>query len=476
MTTTSLRLSSPLRRLRRNIKYNWRQSVFVWTIWTTCTVTGFYVAVTCGRALPFSDDWSLVPIISGYDEISISWLWAQHNEHRIVIPKLVLVFMNRYSGADFRSVLLVNALLLSTVSALSIFVISQIRGRIAFVDGFFPLLFMHPGQAAFFWGFEFQFTSAAVLVCCISLILFYYGLTLSITAALVTGVCLILLPICGGNGLLHIPIVSIWISLRVLYVRDRHPNYAGEDNRDTIVCRRNPVSLILLASVIVAICISIAYFVGYHAISHPWPTPDIRQFVSAMLHVLSAGFGFASQEFWPIGGIATAIFVAGSFFQAGTIALDRRAPCLQRCRASDVCALIVAFMPVAAGVAYGRGGQPWQATSHYSTLALPILYWSFISWTSGTRRPLAHVVQVTVLLAMGIFWAMYMDVAIRYGRIQAIRTAEIERELQRGVLSDIIVDRYILDLFYIDVPEARKQVKEGIDDLRKTRMPHYGPE
>ena len=32
----------------------------------------------------------MVPVITGHESISLKWAWSQHNEHRALVPRLIL--------------------------------------------------------------------------------------------------------------------------------------------------------------------------------------------------------------------------------------------------------------------------------------------------------------------------------------------------------------------------------------------------
>ena len=56
------------------------------------------------RRFPFTDDWNLVPFVTGDRPVTFSWLWAQHGDHRIPLVKaLFLVIYNRVTTYDFRA-------------------------------------------------------------------------------------------------------------------------------------------------------------------------------------------------------------------------------------------------------------------------------------------------------------------------------------------------------------------------------------
>ncbi len=62
---------------------------------------------------PYLDQWEFVPFLQKYAEGSLAWgdFWAQHNEHRIVLPRAVMLGCAVISHWDVRAELLVNLIL-----------------------------------------------------------------------------------------------------------------------------------------------------------------------------------------------------------------------------------------------------------------------------------------------------------------------------------------------------------------------------
>jgi hypothetical protein len=51
-----------------------------------------YMVLISYSSLPYSDGWTQIFVVArGENPLSASWLWHQHNEHRLVLPKLLLV-------------------------------------------------------------------------------------------------------------------------------------------------------------------------------------------------------------------------------------------------------------------------------------------------------------------------------------------------------------------------------------------------
>jgi hypothetical protein len=305
----------------------------------------------------------------------------------------------------------------------------------------------------------------------------YSGPTLNLSASILAGSFLILLPLSGGNGLLYVPGIAAWTMIRACYNVEGSADCGNSVKR--FIKRSAPslaarARIIMLGSSAASIAISIGYLVGFKRVSHPWPAPDVQQFISATGHVLGSGFGRYFDRLWPLSGVASASLVAAGFAYAVRTGFHRQRSPILRSRALDIAAFMIAFMPVAVGVAYARGGQPPLATTHYSTLALPILYWSFMSWSLDVPRPPAKFIQTVLCVIMSILSIKYASNAVHNGKDRILKIAEIEHELRNGVASDIIVDRHMLDLCYMDTPQLRKLVQDGIDKFRDAGFAQYG--
>jgi hypothetical protein len=61
-------------------------------------------------AVPYWDQWELVPLLdkSYHGELTFSDLWAQHNEHRLLFPQIIMLTLARLTGWDIRFELALN--------------------------------------------------------------------------------------------------------------------------------------------------------------------------------------------------------------------------------------------------------------------------------------------------------------------------------------------------------------------------------
>ncbi len=62
---------------------------------------------------PYLDQWEFVPFLEKYDQGTLGWgdFWAQHNEHRIVLPRLIMLACAVLTQWDVRAELAVNVVL-----------------------------------------------------------------------------------------------------------------------------------------------------------------------------------------------------------------------------------------------------------------------------------------------------------------------------------------------------------------------------
>src|SRR6202050_4257106 len=80
--------------------------------WALASVAAFAFVATFARNCPWADEWVMVPQLAGREPVTLSWLWSAHNEHRLPLPRLVLVGLYRVTH-DFRAGPFLNVGLLS---------------------------------------------------------------------------------------------------------------------------------------------------------------------------------------------------------------------------------------------------------------------------------------------------------------------------------------------------------------------------
>jgi hypothetical protein len=138
--------------------------LIVWGTWSIMLVAALLFVRTYGSNVPSWDDWDMVPTLTGQQPITASWLWSQHNEHRVPLPRLVLLGLHRITGINFRTPMFFSVFALSVLAFAMIWIAKCLRGWISISDAFFPLVLLHWGAAPnFLWGWQLQFVSSTVL-------------------------------------------------------------------------------------------------------------------------------------------------------------------------------------------------------------------------------------------------------------------------------------------------------------------------
>src|SRR3954464_1696553 len=105
--------------------------VFVWGTWAFLLLFALSIVATYGATVPFWDDYTLVPVLTGDEPLTVSWLWSQHFEHRVFLSRLILVPLNRLSG-DYRAGMVVNTLAPGAVAAALTNAARRLRGRTSY--------------------------------------------------------------------------------------------------------------------------------------------------------------------------------------------------------------------------------------------------------------------------------------------------------------------------------------------------------
>ena len=201
----------PPDRLALPLGSSWDVAAFVWGVWALMLAATFAFVWQYGPTVPMEDDWTIVPYLTRDQPVSLTWLWDQQNEHRIPLPKIVLLALYRITRCDFRAGMFFNVLALAGLAATLIAAARRLRGWTSYADAFFPLLLLHWGQCGnLLWSFEVQFVSSTVLAGILLSVIVRVTDRLTLAMVALAGACLLLLPLCGANGVALVPALALW--------------------------------------------------------------------------------------------------------------------------------------------------------------------------------------------------------------------------------------------------------------------------
>jgi hypothetical protein len=331
--------------------------------------------------VPYLEDWLLIPQALAAAPFTPSWLWEQYFEHRAPLHKLVVCGSFRTFGLDERPVLLLDVGLFALLAAALIAAVRRVRGRPSYSDAFFPMVLLHFGHfETFTWAGTIVYVMTTFLVGMILILIFLNGSRFTPRAATLAGVCLVLLPLTYGGGVLYAACLSCglsglgWVQLRSADAGDRR---AGR---------------ILIGFAAISLVIVALTFAGYQGTRFSKVPGDFRSTPVAVLKTtvkfLTASFGFAVREPY-FGGLkwvmVTWLFIAGGCLVAGILRQG-----LQGSRPLLGLGLVFgSTLVVALAVGYSRApwGPDWLEASRYAAPAAPTLLCLYFIWEACGPRP-----------------------------------------------------------------------------------------
>jgi hypothetical protein len=344
----------------------------------------------------FWDQWMILdPLIKTHDHPGLTELWAQHNEHRIVIQRLLAFADLRWFHS--RNITLLAETMLTQGLHLALLVWACRRfGKLARLDllsvsGFLAYALFSPLQAEnFTWAFQVAFVLVGLCASAsvVSLVEFKRQLTNGHSGNLAFAACIAaacLAELSNANGVLVWPLLSL--AGFVLYLP-----------------RRRQLALALTGASAIAL-----YLIGYHSPgNHSDPIKTIRQ-PGKLLKFVETCFGFSfdptlpNVSHWPV-IFESLTVIAILVFAALTWSVFRkkgRASLLVAFAALNGCFYIASVIVIALGrLKFGYG----QATaSRYQSFAL--VFWACIAIAgyalleNGSLR-LKTTVQVVLLVLL----------------------------------------------------------------------------
>ncbi len=374
--------------------------------------------------VPSWDDWDMVPTLTHNQPVTWEWLWSQHNEHRVPLPRLVFLGLNRVFGVDMRVTMYFDVLLMAALAAAMILAAARLRGRVGAADAFFPLALLNVGQAAnLLWGWQLQFF-ASVAVACVALIaIVRAGQSMHVrAAAAVAGGCALLLPLCGANGLGMVPALAAW-PLALALLPDA---WTGAPRA------RGDRVLLLLGGA--ALVLTVVYFIGWEPVPYHPRSRSIEQTLETAVQFATIGLGPATRGSWPLSGLLTGAAFAAS---AGLLARVWRDKPGERARAGGLLLFLAALGSLALGLGLGRDGFE----TRYVTLAVPAWCAAYFAWSLYGGRAAALARGTLAVAALGALWGN-TSFGLEYARELRGQLGAFERDLAAGVPLHALLHRY----------------------------------
>ncbi len=398
-------------------------NLFVWSVWAILLLGGLGFVSRFGPEVPVEDDYALVPALTGDQAITLNWLWSMHNEHRVPVPRLLLLAAHWISGDDFRAGMFVSVLAVGLLAAVFLLLIRWVRGFSSYADALFPLLLMHWGHHSnFLWSWQVSFTVAVGFLGLISAaILAFQKLRTKILIIVSVGLGLALLIGFGAHGLAFVPALLLWLFGLTVF-RKNHDRWAA------------------CLAILPALCMLGLYFWGYERPVEFADPPNLIAAWRTLLQFYATGFGPIAGKAWMLGGWSMIALAASAFF------LLLRAAWLwpeERATALGLAALLLGFLPLALGLAWGRAslGPLAGLEPRYVTLMAPLPCFVVLVWTRYARPSAARFLSMLIFASSCVLLWPNTQIGLEAGQSQKARSDAVLADIRSGLPPYRIIQR-----------------------------------
>ncbi|MBA2564676.1 MAG: hypothetical protein H0V09_04550 [Gemmatimonadetes bacterium] len=388
-----------------------------------------------GRNVPYGDDYRLVPVLSGAESLTLEWVWAQENEHRLPVSKLALWSLARLTGTDFRAGMYANVVLLAGISLVLLWQSGRLRGRPDYMDAFFPLALLHWGHYEnLLWNIQFFFVSAAALILGILMSLVRPERPGSTLRSGLAGVFVLLLGLHGAFGLVMMVPLALWLLYSSWSMRALSPNRSCAD------------TWIRIGAAVLALALVPLYLHGLMPQRHHPPSPGPLATLGTALEFLGMAFGPAAPLAWP----AYAVLVPGGV--VATVALLAwtwwKRP-RERMRAAGLLATLASVAALALAVGHGRAGLGPGAGfgARYAVLAVAAPCGVYFAWGLYASPPVARLVQTSLFTGTCALLTFNAMAGVGFGTPRRDTMDVFQGDVRAGMTDPELARRYWQFLF-----------------------------
>ena len=404
--------------------------LFVSATWLVMISAAVMLVVRYGVGVPIWDDFALVPVLTGEKPLTVSWLWAQHNESRIALSKLVLLGAYRLSGFDFRAGMYLNVAALGTLAFSLIRAARGLRGGSCYSDAFFPIVLLNWGlHADLLWSIQVVNVLAVTLASFLLLLILAHASRPGLGRTVLAAVLLVLLSFNGAIGLAFVPPFCVWfLALAASQWRRREPG--GKRS-----------ALIVLALVIPALAVSVLYFRGYQPPAHHAIEGGAAGALRTSIQFLGVGFGPPVAELWPWSGFVVIILFLMNIALTVYVLAWRSE---ERLRSLGILCFLAANVLLAAGVGWGRSaaGDLAGFQDRYVVITVPWLCFTSLVWDLYGPPTARRLVPMCLLVAASILLWPNTRGGWEYAEAGQAQAKALARDVDSGVPIYLILKRY----------------------------------
>jgi hypothetical protein len=395
--------------------------ILSWSLWAALTVALIVYIRQYSRNIPYMDEFAMVPVMTGSEPVSLRWAWAQHNEHRPLISRLIMAGLTQFVSNDFRTPRYANVALLATMAAAMLVLARRIRGSARLTDAVIPLAILNVAQAeSLMIGFAMNLILTSALAIALIVVVSRPRRSGDGAMALGFGLALVLLPLTGGSGLVMIPPLAAWLAGYIAWGW-----WSGRS--PLIATRAVGLGLIMAGS-----AIALLYLWGYDRPSyHPLSHSAAAVASSTLMFLSLTVYPHLTSYWWPAGPIVAALVMA----TLGLLTIASIRSPVECPRAFALMAIIASMLCVGAAVGVSRAGFGPAAVlaSRYVTLTFPLLCVLYIAWLLYGRPRVRVGFHMLLLALIGLSLPDVERFSRKYGLSVRVAEERVERGLKDHV-------------------------------------------
>jgi len=407
-------------------------------VWATWTIMVFTALVSIGKyhhEVPICEDWEYVAYATGAEPIIISWLWDQETEHRFPLTRLVGVALLRIADCDNWAIMLFRVSAMGGLALAMIVVAKKIRGWTSYADAFFPLVFFqwaaspHMLRGVTGLGYTLPTYIAGVLL----LIVVTRGTRLDLGSGILAGLCLILLPLCGGMGLVYLPAMTLWFA------------YSGVCTWRSLELHGKRNSLAVLALALAVVLLVAYYFVGFQKGTSYYPSnTSIRQIIKTSLAFLTKSMGRVAPTLWPSSGPPLLILLALSARILFMTMWRNRS--VQDSRAFGLFFFGAAIATQALAIGWARGVSGTGAAWSYEFLPALTLPWIYFVWVLCGPKAFGNFMQMCLFVLMVVVAPVNIATDYKLLTNHFAGITAFKHDMEQGVPPYVLIARHQLTI------------------------------
>ena len=437
-------------------------SLIIYTILFIFVFIFCAVIIPKSKSFPYSDDWMYVGIAGvGWREF-FTWVLSSHNEHFIPILKIIQFSILELSRFDFRALIALNFFISVSIVLLFLEIVKLIRGRLYLGDAIIPLLLLNSGFNVFAWGFSFQFCFSVFLEV-LSVSFYIRGiLGYSKIYLYLSNLTLVILSLCGLNGVI-VSIIFSFLQLIFSFCKmdTQGDNFIGKTSFITLL-----ISLMICISTF-----SVADSSGnIHSLSYmiDWTYSLVK---SLFCNIAMSAYGIV-YFFIVLSLSVYAILLFANRFSRNLMVTDGGDHNLKNKPLVYLILFIglISHLLLCVAIALGRsksGYWPAGMELHYGFLATPLLIYSWLLLSGFASAVVVRIIGSILIFACA--FSFLQGNIWRKGVVmnEQVKFEEIAVEVRASNDLRATSKKYIKEFYWIEDENAVQLVENGLVKYRR---------